>query len=163
MLCDLNRAQRHGDGGLRRIDDGNAERLLERDAVPRHPGTAHYYGLRAVLVLQRAADFDHPRQRCLAGRRLCNAHIERPFADPPGMAAEALDILRRAFDKIVRDPAFLAEAVQLNLDVDPHSGEEVARIVADIVGTPPAIVRKLRDIIVPRESEGKSKSPEQQD
>jgi hypothetical protein len=63
----------------------------------------------------------------------------------------------------VRDPAFLAEAAQLNLDVDPHSGEEVARIVADIVGTPPAIVGKLRDIIAARESEGKSKSPEQQD
>jgi tripartite-type tricarboxylate transporter receptor subunit TctC len=91
------------------------------------------------------------------------ASIERPFAGPPGMAAEPLDILRRAFDRIVRGPAFLAEAAQLNLDVDPHSGEEVAKIVADIVGTPPAIVRKLRDITAPRDSEGKSKSPEQQE
>jgi tripartite-type tricarboxylate transporter receptor subunit TctC len=88
------------------------------------------------------------------------ASIERPFAGPPGMAPEALDVLRRAFDKTVRDPAFLSEAAQLNLDVDPHSGEEVARIVADIVGTPPAIVRKVREIIAPRDADPKSTSAE---
>jgi tripartite-type tricarboxylate transporter receptor subunit TctC len=88
------------------------------------------------------------------------ASIERPFAGPPGMAPEALDVLRRAFDKTVRDPAFLSEAAQLNLDVDPHSGEEVARIVADIVGTPPAIVRKVREITAPRDADQKSTSAE---
>lgn len=79
------------------------------------------------------------------------ASIERPFAGPPGMAAEPLDILRRAFDRTVRDPAFLAEAAKLSLDVDPHSGEDVAKIVADIVGTPPEIVRKVREITNPRD------------
>jgi tripartite-type tricarboxylate transporter receptor subunit TctC len=91
------------------------------------------------------------------------ASIERPFAGPPGMAIEPLDILRRAFDRIVRDPAFLAEAAQLNLDVDPHSGEDVTEIVADIVATPPAIVRKVRDITAARDSDGKSKAQEQPD
>jgi tripartite-type tricarboxylate transporter receptor subunit TctC len=90
------------------------------------------------------------------------ASIERPFTGPPGMAAEPLDILRRAFERIVRDPAFLAEAAQLNLDVDPHSGEDVARIVADMVGAPPAIVRKVREITNPRDSDANGKSPEQQ-
>jgi tripartite-type tricarboxylate transporter receptor subunit TctC len=90
------------------------------------------------------------------------ASIERPFAGPPGMAPEALAVLRRAFDKAVRDPAFLTEAAQLNLDVDPHSGAALARIVADIVGTPPAIVRKVREIIAPRDADQKSKTPEQQ-
>jgi tripartite-type tricarboxylate transporter receptor subunit TctC len=84
------------------------------------------------------------------------AAIERPFAGPPGMAGEGRDILRRAFDRVVRDPGFLAEAAQLNLDVDPHPGEEVARIVTGIIDTPPAIVRKVRDIINP----GKEKAPD---
>ena len=51
----------------------------------------------------------------------------------------------------------MAEAAQLSLDVDPHSGEDVTRIVADIVGTPPAIVRKVREI-----TRNTDKSPEQQ-
>ncbi len=69
--------------------------------------------------------------------------MERPFAGPPGMAREPLEILRRAFEAMVKDGAFLADAARLNLDIDPHSGEQVAKIVADIVGTPPAIVRKV--------------------
>jgi len=73
--------------------------------------------------------------------------IERPFVGPPGMAPEPLAILRGAFDRMVRDPAFLAEAARENLDVDPHSGEAVSKIVADIVSTPPAIARKVKDIM----------------
>jgi hypothetical protein len=38
----------------------------------------------------------------------------------------------------------------------------VARTVADIVGTPPAIVRKVREIIAPRDADQRSKPPEQQ-
>jgi tripartite-type tricarboxylate transporter receptor subunit TctC len=82
--------------------------------------------------------------------------IERPFAGPPGMAPEVLAILRAAFAGMVKDPAFLADAARQNLDVDPHSGAEVAKIVADIVNAPPAIVQKVKDIMVPRDS---AKSP----
>jgi tripartite-type tricarboxylate transporter receptor subunit TctC len=78
--------------------------------------------------------------------------IERPFAGPPGMVPEALSILRTAFDRLVKDPGFLAEAARLELDIDPHSGAEVAKIVADIVGAPPAIVQKVRDIMVQKDT-----------
>jgi tripartite-type tricarboxylate transporter receptor subunit TctC len=77
--------------------------------------------------------------------------IERPFAGPPGMAPEVLAILREAFAGMVKDPAFLADAARQNLDVDPHSGAEVAKIVADIVNAPPAIVQKVKDIMVPKD------------
>jgi tripartite-type tricarboxylate transporter receptor subunit TctC len=78
--------------------------------------------------------------------------IERPFAGPPGMAPEVLAILRGAFDRLVKDPAFLGDAARQNLDVDPHSSAEVAKIVADIVNAPPAIVQRVRDIMVPKDA-----------
>jgi len=78
--------------------------------------------------------------------------IERPFAGPPGMAPEALAILRSAFERMVKDPAFLAEAARQQLDIDPRSGAEVAGIVADIVRTPPRIVQKVKDIMVPKDA-----------
>jgi tripartite-type tricarboxylate transporter receptor subunit TctC len=78
--------------------------------------------------------------------------MERPFAGPPGVAREPLDILRRAFAQVVRDPSFLAEAARQNLDVDPHTGAEVARTVAEIVATPPAIVQKVKDATLARDA-----------
>jgi tripartite-type tricarboxylate transporter receptor subunit TctC len=86
--------------------------------------------------------------------------MERPFAGPPGMAREPLAILRRAFTQMVRDPAFLAEAARLNLDVDPHTGEEVARTVADIVATPPAIVQKVKDATFARDAATRGGAPQ---
>jgi tripartite-type tricarboxylate transporter receptor subunit TctC len=73
--------------------------------------------------------------------------IERPFAGPPGLAREPREILRRAFEQMTADPAFRDEASRLGMDVDPRSGEDVERIVAEIVATPSAITHKLREII----------------
>ena len=86
--------------------------------------------------------------------------IERPFAGPPGMAPDVLAILRGAFAGMVKDRAFLAEAARLQVDIDPHSGEEVARIVTDIVNAPPAIVQKVKDIMVPKD--GAKSAPEKE-
>ena len=81
--------------------------------------------------------------------------IERPFAGPPGMAQEPLEILRRAFDQMVKDDAFLADAARQAMDIDPRSGEDVARIVAEIVSTPPGIVQKVKEI-TSKDADGKS-------
>jgi tripartite-type tricarboxylate transporter receptor subunit TctC len=73
--------------------------------------------------------------------------MERPYAGPPGMAAEPLAILRHAFAAMVKDKSFLTEAAKLHLDIDPHDGEEVAATVAEIVNTPRPIVQKIKSII----------------
>jgi tripartite-type tricarboxylate transporter receptor subunit TctC len=77
--------------------------------------------------------------------------IERPFAGPPGMAPQVLAILRGAFERMEQDHAFLADAARLQVDIDPHSGAEVAKIVADIVKAPPAIVQQVKDIMAPKD------------
>jgi len=74
------------------------------------------------------------------------AAIERPFAGPPGMPSELVDIYRRAFMDMVKSPRLREEVARLNLDFDPQPGETVARIVSDIVTTTPAIVAKLKAI-----------------
>lgn len=74
------------------------------------------------------------------------ASIERPFAGPPGMAPEALDIYRRAFNEMVKSPRLREEIARLNLDLDPQPGEVVAKIVSELVTTTPAIVAKVKAI-----------------
>jgi tripartite-type tricarboxylate transporter receptor subunit TctC len=81
--------------------------------------------------------------------------IERPFVGPPGLAREPRDILRRAFEHMGKDPAFLAEAARASMEIDPRRGEEVERIVADIVGTPPTITQSVREIIA-KDADGRS-------
>ena len=83
--------------------------------------------------------------------------IERPFVGPPGLGREPRDILRRAFERMVRDPAFLAESARASMEIDPRPGEEVEKIVADIVDTPSAITRKVREIIA-KEPDGRGGS-----
>jgi hypothetical protein len=48
---------------------------------------------------------------------------------------------------MVRDPAFLDQAKKENLEINPVSGEELQRIVADIVATPKKIADRLNEII----------------
>jgi tripartite-type tricarboxylate transporter receptor subunit TctC len=70
--------------------------------------------------------------------------MDQPFAGPPGIPLERLTILRRAFDRMTEDPAFRADAARLDLEIDPLRGEEVEKIVAQIMRTPPAIVEKVK-------------------
>ncbi len=48
---------------------------------------------------------------------------------PPNVPADRVSAMRRAFDATMKDPGFLAEAEKLKIEVDPLSGEEVAKLV----------------------------------
>jgi hypothetical protein len=73
--------------------------------------------------------------------------IARPFAAPPGVPADRAKILRDAFMAAHRDPAYLEDARKAGLDVSPASGEEVARIVAETVRLPPALVKRYAEML----------------
>jgi len=66
----------------------------------------------------------------------------RPFFAPPGMAAERVDLLRRAFDATMADPELRADAGRMNLIVEPSSGEQVAALLRQIYATPKAVVER---------------------
>ena len=72
------------------------------------------------------------------------AEYGRPYFLPPDVPAERVTALRRAFDATMKDPAFVADAARLQLDIDPMTGEEVQALVAQLNGTPPAIVTRVR-------------------
>jgi tripartite-type tricarboxylate transporter receptor subunit TctC len=65
---------------------------------------------------------------------------------PPGTPQEIVDILRRAFDKAMVDPALLAQAKKLRLPIEPTSGAELDKIAKEIVSSSSdaiALARKL--------------------
>lgn len=82
--------------------------------------------------------------------RLLVARVEygRPFFLPPDVPAVRVEALRRAFDATMRDPAYLADAARTGLDVSPMTGEEMTKLIASLLATPPAIVNRVRDALV---------------
>jgi hypothetical protein len=62
----------------------------------------------------------------------------------PEVPAERTAALRAAFDAMVRDPEFLAEAAQRKIDVDPMGGEDVGALVRAILTAPPEVVERAK-------------------
>jgi tripartite-type tricarboxylate transporter receptor subunit TctC len=84
-----------------------------------------------------------------AAMRLLSAPtaIGRPFFAPPGVPAERVKALRAAFDATMKDPGFLDEAKKLNLDINPVSGEDLQKIVAEIIDASPVVKKRLSDVL----------------
>ncbi len=81
-----------------------------------------------------------------AALRLMLARLEygRPFFLPPNVPAARVQALRRAFDATMKDPAYLAEADKLKIEVEPLTGEEVATFVSQVSRTPAETVARVR-------------------
>jgi len=73
--------------------------------------------------------------------------VGRPIVAPPGMDADRVAALRKAFDQTMRDPAFLAEAKAQDLTVDAISGEEIAGIIAETYKSPADVVKQAAEIL----------------
>jgi tripartite-type tricarboxylate transporter receptor subunit TctC len=72
----------------------------------------------------------------------------RPFVAPPGVPAERVKLLRDSFMRTMADPAFIAEAKGLRLDVIPMSGEDVQALVGRLYETPRSIMDPVRAIML---------------
>jgi len=75
------------------------------------------------------------------------ATIGRPLFGPPETPAARVALLRKAFDEMVKDKRFLDDAARERLDINPVSGQDLAKIVGEIVTTPKPISDRLAAII----------------
>jgi tripartite-type tricarboxylate transporter receptor subunit TctC len=73
--------------------------------------------------------------------------LGQPYLAPPGVAADRVAVLRKAFESTMKDKAFLAEAGKMSYSVVPLTGDEVARVVRETVNAPPNVVAKARALI----------------
>lgn len=70
--------------------------------------------------------------------------MARPFTAPPNTPKDRVAALRAAFDEMVKDPAFLADAKQQQLDITPYSGAQIDALMKEIYATPPELVARVR-------------------
>jgi tripartite-type tricarboxylate transporter receptor subunit TctC len=73
----------------------------------------------------------------------------RPFAAPPGTPADRVAALRQAFEETLRDPDFVAEAEKMKLEIDPISGQAIARLLQKAYAAPKRIVQRAAALVEP--------------
>jgi len=91
------------------------------------------------LITEVAERADH---RAVLNLIVSRQTMARPYVMPPGVPAERLKALQRAFDATMKDPAFLADAKRQDLEVRPVSGTEAAALLREAYATPPDLVRQ---------------------
>jgi tripartite-type tricarboxylate transporter receptor subunit TctC len=96
-----------------------------------------------LIVDQAKSELQKSALRLLLGPQVSG----RPFIAPPGVPAETVTTLRRAFDATMKDPEFLASAAKMNLEIEPVTGEAVEKLVVDIYKTPAEAVAAAREAI----------------
>ena len=85
----------------------------------------------------------NPEDRALIELGEVALTVARPFAAPPGIPADRLEILRRAFDATVKDPDLIRENGD-QFELSPKSGEEVQRIIGSLKDLPKSAVERYK-------------------
>ncbi len=87
-----------------------------------------------------------PEDRAILALYASATEIGKSIVAPPGLPPERVNVLRRAFDAMLKDPDYLEEVKRLSLDFDPLSGEKMQQYVEDLSKTPAAVLAKAKDV-----------------
>ena len=93
---------------------------------------------------------DNPRDKNALKLMASTSTVGRAFMTTPGAPADRVEILRKAFEAMVNDPKFVAEADKRRLGVDWMSGDELQKVVADVMSQPEDVVERMKEVTRPQ-------------
>ena len=99
-------------------------------------------GVPNVVDLVKSADDKRTVELIVSGTML-----GRPLAFAGDVPADRLAAIRAAFVQTMKDPEFLGEADKLKIEVGPVSGEDMQKVVANVLATPKNLAARARTII----------------
>jgi tripartite-type tricarboxylate transporter receptor subunit TctC len=102
--------------------------LVKRDDLPNVP-----------LLTELVTDKD---DRAALELMLAPNEMARPFFAPPGVPAERIAILRKAFDAAMRDPALIEDAAKGRMELMPMSGVEMEATFKKLYALPPSVLER---------------------
>jgi tripartite-type tricarboxylate transporter receptor subunit TctC len=128
-------------GGIRSsrpgwIESGKLKVLftMEHDPVP---------GINAPTIYQFAKTEEQKQIISLYDSSL---ELGRPVIGPPGIPADRLEALRRSFDAMMADPAFLEDAKKLHYEITLRKGEKLQQVVDEIMSAPPSVIERIKEL-----------------
>jgi tripartite-type tricarboxylate transporter receptor subunit TctC len=81
-----------------------------------------------------------PKKRSVLELILIRQETGRPLAAPPGVPADRLSVLRKAFDETLQDPKFRAEAEKFQMEIDPLSSTQMEALLLKAYASPKQVV-----------------------
>jgi len=85
--------------------------------------------------------------RRLATLMLASGQLGRPMMATPGVSADRVKILRDAFNATMKDSEFLTDIDKRQFDLDPVPGEELEKIVKDVMSQPPDVIARMKKLL----------------
>jgi tripartite-type tricarboxylate transporter receptor subunit TctC len=122
------------------LRDNKANILLQASLEPH----AELTKMGVPTVFQFVTD---PEDRKAVELVISQTVFHRSYIAPPETPPAQLAILRRAFDKTMADPQFLADAEKARVDIQPLSGEKVQELVEKLYKSPKEVVERARKSI----------------
>jgi hypothetical protein len=71
----------------------------------------------------------------------------RPLLAPPETPKDRVEALRKAFNETVVDPAFVAEAQKINMEIQPTAPAAIEKVVDDVLRTPQPVIERARVLL----------------
>jgi tripartite-type tricarboxylate transporter receptor subunit TctC len=93
------------------------------------------------LVLDRAKSQEDREAMMLI---FSPTYVGWPTVMPPGVSADRVRAVRRAYDQAMKDPELMAMAAKQDLELDPMSGEDIQKVVEQLYKLSPAVVERAR-------------------
>jgi tripartite-type tricarboxylate transporter receptor subunit TctC len=90
-----------------------------------------------------------PENRPVLELILIRQEAGRPFAAPPGVPADRIAALRRAFAATLDDGEFRADADKAQLEIEPLTASEIETFLAKAYGAPRTTVQKAAALVEP--------------
>jgi tripartite-type tricarboxylate transporter receptor subunit TctC len=114
--------------------------LIMGDKTPEHPL------LKSVPAAETLAKSDEARQLLRALH--APSQITNPYVVHPEVPKDRVESLRKAFWITFTDQEFLADAMKTKIEFTPSNGERVTQVVQAILNTPPAVLERMKKILV---------------
>jgi tripartite-type tricarboxylate transporter receptor subunit TctC len=113
--------------------------VLVQLALTKHPDLPN-----VPLVMDLAKT---PEQRQMLKLVFARQTMGRPFVAPPGLPADKVATLRKAFRDTMHDPELLAEAKKEKLEINPVSGEDVQQLVEEAYQVPKKVAQQTAGLL----------------
>jgi tripartite-type tricarboxylate transporter receptor subunit TctC len=94
--------------------------------------------------------FDYAKddeQRALMRFIFSSTEFGRPYVLPPDVPKDRVEVMRKALAEAVQDPALLADAARMKMDVTYRSPEQLERAVVALYKTPPALIETVKKLV----------------
>jgi tripartite-type tricarboxylate transporter receptor subunit TctC len=76
--------------------------------------------------------------------------VGRPVGTTPGVPAERIAALRKAFNETMLDPKFIAEAAKEDAEIDAMDGATLQKIIDDLIDAPEDFKSKVKSVLPDR-------------